>query len=371
MSKSWKTVAVGAAAACTAVFWVLPVGAANAAGPACTPDAGGTGLSAAVVARPHEKIVHRNIHTGCDIGIYIGAGVSGVQVDHVRVSGAGFQGIFVEKTSHVVIEHSTIANNGWRTIDPSAPPLAGSGVRSYVSQSFGVSLFGVSDSVVRGNRVYDNGRGGIGLMDNGPNDPGATASQQNPAAAVVASTDDTINGNRMWANYNGCALVAATQNPGGHLSGLALVGNRILGTGISPSNGPDVGGLVVAADPPGSTVSNVTVTGNKVAGSFEGGIIVNAEAPAVGPFAASATHNVWIAGNTVSANNQGHLEAPNTAGIIVNAAAPGTRNTNTVVAVNHISRQFYGIWSNGDDAPATLGNHIRVSDGGVPIFHQG
>lgn len=361
-TRRWRPLAVGAVAASTALLGMASAGAAQAApAAACTPNVGGTGLSAAVVAHSHQKIVHRTIRANrCDIGIYVGAGVSWVGIDDVTVTGAHFQGIFAEKTSRLAIENSTIRNNGFKTIDPSAPVLP-SGVHSWVSQSFAISLFGVSDSSVRGNRVSENGRGGIGIMDNGPNDPGAIT--QNASVPLVSSTRDSVIGNTMSANYNGCALVAATQNVGGSLSDLILSGNTVRGTGIIPAKGADVGGIVVAADLPGSTVTNAIVNRNTVRNSIEGGVIVNAEAPT------SSTKNVWVTSNTLVGNNIGHAEAPNTAGIIVNAAAPGASNLSTVVVHNTVTKQFYGIWSMGSNAPFTFGNHIKVTAGGTPIYH--
>ena len=118
-------------------------------------------------------------------------------------------------------------------------------------------------------------------MDNGPNDPGTIT--QDPSAPLVSSSYDSVTGNREWANYNGCAIVAATQNLGESSSNsCAIPANTITGTESSLSqigqNGPDVGGIVVAADPPNSTVTDVLVSDNKVTSSFEGGVIVNAEA---------------------------------------------------------------------------------------------
>lgn len=358
----------------TASTALLGIGSAGvaAAAPSCTPNVGGSGLSAAVVAHAHQAIAHRTIDaTGCDIGIYVGSGAADVTIKSVRVSGANFEGIFAEKTSHLTIENSTVTGNGFNTIDSSAPPLPGSGVHSYVGQSFAISLFGVSDSTVKGNRVYNNGRGGIGVMDNGPNDPGALT--QDMSAPLLGSTHDVIVDNQMWANYNGCALVAATQNVGGHLSDLVLAGNRIAGTTDAfTSNGPDIGGIVVAADLPNSSVTDVTVRGNKVRDSFEGGVMVNAEA------FNSFTRDVYVVGNTVSGNDWGHLEVPtpNTAGVIVFAnpqadVPPDTQapaNIDTVVAFNNITEQYYGIVSTGNYRPATFWNHIKVTSGGTPIF---
>lgn len=322
-----------------------------------------------MVAGTHQRIAYRTINASqCDIGIYVGAGITNVTINGVKVSGAKFQGIFAEKTSHLTIENSRVFNNGWHTIDPAAPPLP-SGVHSYVGQSFAISVFGVSHATLSGNVVFDNGRGGIGVMDNGANDPGSI--NQHPNAHPVASTHVSVVGNRMWGNDNGCGLVAATQNFGGSLSDLRLTGNKIVGTGAS-SRGVDVGGLVVAADLPYSSVNHVSVQGNTVTGSVEGGVVVNAEA------FSSWTNDVSVRSNTLSGNNWGHQEAPQTAGVIVfenpgwntNPLPPGAKapvNKHTVIERNTITEQFYGIWATGHQAPTISKNHIRVTPGGSQI----
>ncbi|HWC21619.1 MAG TPA: right-handed parallel beta-helix repeat-containing protein [Flexivirga sp.] len=368
----WRPAVVGVAAVSTALLGLTYAPPAHADGVSCTPDAGGSGLSAAVVAQPHRTIADRTIDaTGCDIGIYVGPGATHVTISGVTVENANFQGIFAERTSHLRVAGSTLTGNGFHTTDPSAPPLEGSGVKSYVGQAFAISLFGVSHSAVVGNSVHDNGRGGIGVMDNGANDPGWLMQKQNPDAPLVPSTYDVIAGNHTWSNYSGCGIVTATQNFGGRLSNLQIMNNTITGTiGQFTANGPDIGGIVVAADPPESRVDNVNVMGNSVSQSFEGGIIVNAEA------FNSSTNRVTVSANTVTANNWGHLEAPQMAGVLVYAnpapIPPGTtapRNVATTVTGNTLGAQFYGIWSLGDFAPKTAGNTISVTPGGTPIFH--
>ena len=342
-----------------AVLGLATAGAAQAQA-GCTPDVGGTGLSAAVVAHPHQRIAHRVVDaTGCDIGVYVGAGVRHVTIGYTKVTGANFQGVFAEKTSYLRISHSTLTGNAFNTIDPSAPALPGSGVHSWVGQAFAISVFGVSHATVSYNKVYNNGRGGIGLMDNGPFDPGARMQNQDPDASVVRSAYDKIAHNKTWANYNGCGIVAATQNVGGQLTRLSIRDNRITGTGFGAA-GPDIGGIVVAADLPGSNVTRVNVHGNKVRDSFEAGLIVNAEAPG------SWTSRVRLYDNVVSGNNVGHLEAPDTAGVVT-FAAPGAANHRTTIWKNDISNQFYGVWSRGDFAPKMFHNDIDVTTGGAPI----
>jgi Right handed beta helix region len=354
------TAAVALSTIPAAAALALTTAGAAQAQASCTPDVGGTGLSAAVVAHAHQHIAHRVIDaTGCDIGVYVGAGARHVSIRSVTVTGANFQGIFAEKTSHLRISHSTVTGNAFNTIDPSAPPLPGSGVRSYVGQAFAISLFGVAHATVSDNKVYNNGRGGIGLMDNGPFDPGARMQNQDPNARLVASSHVTITDNKTWANYNGCGIVAATQNVNGRLSHLSIRDNRITGTGFGAA-GPDIGGIVVAADLPGSRVSHVNVNDNEVRDSFEAGLIVNSEAPG------SSTDAVNLFDNEVSGNNVGHLEAPNTAGVVT-FAAPGAANHRTRIWDNDISDQFYGIWSRGDFPPKIFDNDIDVTTGGVPV----
>jgi hypothetical protein len=344
------------------VFAALGLATAGAAQahPSCTPDVGGTGLSAAVVAHAHQEISQRVVDaTGCDIGIYVGAGVRHVSIRSTTVTGANFQGILAEKTSHLAISHSTVTGNAFNTIDPSAPPLPGSGVQSWVGQAFAISLFGVRHATVSDNEVYNNGRGGIGLMDNGPFDPGARMQNQNPNAPLVGSSHVKIVDNKTWANYNGCGIVAATQNVAGHLTHLSIRDNQITGTGFGAA-GPDIGGIVVAADLPESKVTHVNVNDNTVRDSFEAGLIVNAEAPG------SRTRAVRLYDNEVSGNNVGHLEAPNTAGVVT-FAAPGATNLRTMIWDNDISNQFYGVWSRGDFPPKLFHNDIDVSPGGTPV----
>ncbi|HEU5006632.1 MAG TPA: right-handed parallel beta-helix repeat-containing protein, partial [Jatrophihabitantaceae bacterium] len=238
----------------------------------------------------------------------------------------------------------------------------GSGVRSYVGQSFGISLFGVNHARIRGNHVTGNGRGGIGVMDNGANNPGART--QNPKAKLHGSSDVVIAQNSLSANYNGCAIVAATQNLSGHLSHLVIRNNVIRGVGMTET-GPDVGGIVIAANLPNSSVTDAIVSDNKVIRSFEGGVIVNSEAPG------AHTNNIVVTGNQLRRNNFGKQEAPHTAGVVIFAApAPGTANRLVVVAGNSITGQFYGIWSSGSNNLRDFGNHIAVIGHGVRVFRE-
>ena len=320
-----------------------------AAAPSCV-AAGTSGLTAAVVATPGQTISNQTINAaGCDVGIFVGQGAAGVTIDAVTVTGAADQGILAQDTSGLTVSNSSIHGNGFM---------------ARVSQSFGISLFGVSGSTVTGNTVTDNGAGGIGLMDDGPFDPGTPL----PGPSVlVPSTNDTIANNHTSANYAGCGIVLAVQNPGGSLSNVTVTGNIVTGTHSFGRTGPDVGGIVVAADAPGTAINTALVSHNTVTNSFEGGIIVHAEAPH------AHTVGVSVTGNTLSGNNWGLTNGPTAlVGVIVSdgpAPAPiRAFNSGTVVSGNTITNEFYGIWSDGPSVPTVSGNSITVNAGGTPFY---
>jgi len=354
--------AIVAAGLASSQATTLRATATPAAAHSCVSNVGGTGLSAAVVAHKGQRIADRTIATHCDIGIYVGSSARHVRINGVTITGAHFQGILAENTAYLSVSNSVIRDNGLQTIDPKAPPLPGSGVHSYVGQAFGISLFGVTHTRIRGNHVSGNGRGGIGVMDNGANNPGAL--KQNPKAPLRGSSDVVIVQNSLRANYNGCAIVVATQNLGGHLSNVVIRNNTIRGVGMTQT-GPDIGGIVIAADLPNSSVTDAIVSDNKVIRSFEGGVIVNSEAPG------AHTNNIVVTGNQLRRNNFGKQEAPHTAGVVIFAApAPGTANRLVVVAGNSMSGQFYGIWSSGSNGLRAFGNHISVIGNGVRVFRS-
>jgi hypothetical protein len=356
-------------AATGSLSFVGAAGAQAATAPTCTKNVGGIGLSAMMVAQAHQVISNRTINAkGCDIGIYVGPNMTNVVIDHVTVTGANFDGILAQRTTYLTVKNSTITGNAFGTIDPKAPPLPGSGVKSRVAQAFGISLFGVSHSTITRNNVVNNGRGGIGVMDIGPFNPGALT--QNAKAKPAASANDVISNNTLTKNYNGCAVVTATQNPAGRIIAMTISGNTITGTGMSKTWGPDLGGIVVAANTPGSSAVDVSVHQNTISRSAEGAIVVNAESFNAYTWGVRVDANILTDGN-----NWLSLEAPKTAGVIVfanpqaevppNMTAP--RNQATLVWNNTISGQFYGIWSMGADAPMTLKNRITVTTGGTPI----
>jgi parallel beta-helix repeat protein len=353
---SASALAVSGAAA-TSLLTQSPAGAL----PTCV-AAGTTGLTTAVLVSATSTISAQAIDaTGCDLGIYVAPGVSGVTIgggapsDSVTVSGANDTGIFVDQASNVTIQNDTVQNNG---VSPN-PKVGSFG---------GIVLAGATNSVVENNIVTDNAGGGVFVNDNGPVNPGAPNAGP---GAPVAATNDNVSANTISGNYGSCAIVYATHNTGGSITTGTIDDNIITGhIGVFKPSGPDLGGIVVAAASVGATVSGISVTANNISDSFEGGIIVHAHAPN------DVVTGTTITDNTVGpANNWGSTNGPpTTAGIILGvdqlppAIAPTI--TNTTVGGNTIFGQFYGLWISGvTDVTINPANNITVIPGGAPTFN--
>ncbi len=366
LGASWLTVGALSVTGIAATS-LLESGPAGAA-PTCL-AAGSTGLTAAIVATTANKIIDQTTvgsptvdATGCDLGIYVGPGVSGVTIggssasEGLTISGANDTGIFVEQQpAGVIIENDTVQNNG---VNPN-PKI----------QSFGgIVLAGVTDGSVENNTIVNNGGGGVLVNDNGPVDPGApNAGPTTP----VPSADDTVSNNTINGNYGSCGIVYATHNTGGKITGGTISANVITGhIGVFKATGPDLGGIVLATASVGATLSGTLVNGNSISGSFEGGIIVHSHAPN------DVVSDLTITDNTVGpANNWGQTNGPpTTAGIIVGvdvlppAIAP--KITTTQVTANTISGQFYGIWISGvTGITMNPANTITTLTGGTAIYN--
>ena len=298
-----------------------PASASADGGTSCS-DAGATGLTAALVASPGQRIGPDTIDAaGCDIGIYIGPGVTGVRVNGVTVSGANDHGIFAQDTSNLVIENSTVEGNG----------VAPHAVRSDKA----VQLAGTSNSIVRDNVVKGNFSGGIDITDDGAIDPGAL----NPGT-LMAARNDLIMGNQISGNFGECGLVVSAYNKGAGVSDNTLIRNTVTGrTGVFSAQGPVIGAIVVAADTPWTSALDNSVVGNTVTGSFLAGIIVHSNAPG------DLVSGTVVSSNVVSSNGWGKTDGPPVrVGVILATRAATAALTHSTVAANRITDEDYGIW---------------------------
>lgn len=326
----------------TVAALAIPLGLGSAAGaivaphgsdPVCTP-AGTTGLTAAVVAMPHERISGVINASGCDVGIYVGPTARNVTIVWATVSNANDHGIFVQEARGTVIANDVVAHNGIAPHKCSTTVLP-----PCIQEDKAIELSGTHDAIVRNNLVVDNvADGGIGVSDDGPVDPGAPA-----PGALHAGSDNEVRANTILDNAFGCGIVVAAYNPGAGVVKNDIEHNSVVGS--APGTGPFVGGIVVAADPPGTSAWNNRVAYNQIVDSVIPGIVVHSNTPG---------DRVWgndLVGNLLVQN--GFQSPPNDpvlpSGIeVVAEAHTGELNApmlwNTLVKDNTVDHNAIGVW---------------------------
>ena len=301
--------------------------------PICAP-AGSTGLTAKVVATSGERIMGWVNAKGCDLGVYVGPGVTHVRIVGATIKNANDHGIFVQDTSGVKIVRDVVVHNGLSPHTCSSPPTG-----PCIAEDKAIELSGTTGVVVRDNIVRGNlADGGIGVSDDGPIDPGAPAS-----GTLYAGTGNVIADNQVADNAFGCGIVLAAYDAGAGVAHNIVRDNVVIGN--APGLGPYVGGIVVAADTPGTSVWMNVVVGNHIYRSIIPGIVVHSNAPG---------DRVW--NNTFRANvisNNGFEGPPNDPTVptgieVVAEAAPGEPNpptlTNTTLAGDTVNHDTVGIW---------------------------
>ncbi len=331
---------------------LLGTSVASAATPAAAPSceaAGSTGLTAAMVVTTNVSDISLNA-SGCDIGLYVPPGTSGITISGVTVSGANDHGIFVQDASDITISASTITGNGV-------------GRTAGISDDKAVMMVGTSSSTITGNTVTGNvADGGIGIYDDGPVDVGAPK----PGASSPAN-GDTISGNTVSDNYGGCAIVVSSASANIPAAGAAndvVSGNTLTGApGRFGPHGPVVGGIIVA----GRSLSNISVTGNSITGAAQPGVVVHANAPG------SLVSGVHVTGNTMSGNDWLGTNGPPVPAAVVVAATPIPPPatpviTGTTITGNTITDEMYGIWLAGASGSITSPNAVTTGPGGRAVF---
>ena len=332
--------------------------AASPAGAASCSAAGGTGLTAALVASSGQTIANQTVDaSGCDVGIYVPPGTNGVTIEKATVSGANDHGIFAEDASGLTIEDSSVSGNG-------VNPTPG------IFDNKAIELVGVTDSLVTGNTVtYNTADGGIGIQDNGPLDSGAP----NPGPGTpVATSNIVVSNNDVSHNTGGCGIVVAAHNPGGGVSHIVLTANTIASTPFKMGpTGPEIGGIVIDAPIPHTSLSDVSVSGNTITGSLIAGIAVYAGG---GPGA--EVSSVSLTGNTLNQDGWGEQAAgrPRPEAIMVAAypappGAPPAVVTGTQITGNTITDEYFGVWLAYTTATTSSPNNITTVPGGIAVYN--
>ena len=351
-----RILVVGALMAIAVNGMIVLSSSAPVAAASCS-AAGSTGFTAAVVATQGQNITGTVDATGCDLGVYVGPGATGVTISGATVENATDHGILVENTSNVTVQNNTVTNNGTKP-------------NPKVSSDDAIFFAGVSGSTISGNTVTNDNAGGIRVTDDGPLNPGAP----NPGpAAVVPSSNDTVTGNKVSKVYGGCSVLVGGYNAGNDIQNVSFTNNTITGAiaQFGP-NGPVIGQIVVAGNGPGAKISGVTINGNTISQSLVSGITLHANAPG------DVISGTAITGNTLTLNNWSKSNGgPETTGIaleaepIPGAGAPAI--TGTTISGNTITAQYFGVWiSYAAGGPATSigANNYQVPPGGYPVFTE-
>ncbi len=237
-------------------------------------SAGHTGLTAKLVVGSYSDVRGKSINaTGCDIGIYVAPWSTDVEITGTVVWGANQHGILVQDSSGVVIAHDLVKANG---VSSSVCPPSGAPPPGCIPEDKPIELVGTSYSVVANNLViYNTADGGIGIADDGPQNPGAPLGV---SGANLTAHNILILGNRIVNNTRGCGIVIAAYNFG--VRDVWAIGNTIIGqspsTPIVAPTGPYIGQIVVATDAPNTFMSGIHVLGNTLRGSYLPGIVVHA-----------------------------------------------------------------------------------------------
>ena len=221
----------------------------------CSP-AGNTGLNASIIAVSNHVYSGVVSAVGCDIGIYVGANITGVTITNATITGANDHAVLAQDTTNVTVSFSTVTGNGLN------PHTCASGQHTNcINEDKAVQFVGVSGSSILNNNVsYNQADGGIGIADDGVVDAAA------PAAGSVhyTSSNDVIANNVIQYNANGCGIVISGYNNGTATVNIVAKNNTVFGNSIpkNPPHGPPaIGQIVLAADVPGSiltgTVDNI------------------------------------------------------------------------------------------------------------------
>lgn len=342
----------------TIAVFLLPIAVPSAAAysatspTSCSP-AGHTTLTAyLVVTHSYTTISWKSINAkGCDVGIYVSPGLSHVTIKNDYVTGANQHAILVQDDSHVLIEKNVVTGNGVASIV--CPP--GTPTPGCIPENKPIQLVGTSYSLVTNNLVSYNGAdGGIGIADDGIQNPGAPLGV---AGTSMKATHDAVTWNKIIDNTLGCGIVIAAYNPYVGVFDILAARNIIVGSSPSQvmSGAPAyIGQIVVATDTPDTAISNIWLLHNTLDGSFLPGIVFHANV------FGDKISNTVIAGNVLQDNgyypgppnpsSNTPTSAQGTTGISIVAENPPPPNqtpatiTHTFIVHNTITGDQIGVW---------------------------
>jgi hypothetical protein len=263
-----------------------------------------------------------------------GTVVSGFTIEH-----ATFEGILVQRTSHVTISGNLVRDNdlGVHAKKPTGECAAFGEVPGDCGEA--IHLNGVTDSTVAGNRVNAN-TGGILLTD----ELGPTARNR-------------IMGNRLLNNVLDCGITLAGHSPRAVKNGkpqpkvAGVYGNTISGN-IANGNGTrgEGAGILLAAGGPGSGVYNNVIRNNTANNNGLAGVTLHSHTPGQDLNGNRITGNKLthdgVADTSEAEFGGADFAHGHTVGILVGSGA--TRLRGIVVTGNTISNCHFGIYTRND-----------------------
>jgi parallel beta-helix repeat protein len=267
--------------------------------------------------------------SGYSNGVHIGGqATNGTVVANFTIENANDHGIFVENTFNVMISDNNVVNNGLSPNNCPEPPARPTG--PCIADDKAIDLSGTINSTVQNNIVSNNLEGGIGVTDIGEINPGAPISMN----ISMPSKGNRIVGNTVAYNNVSCGIIMASYNSAGVLNNTAE-GNIVVGNPF---------GIVVATDTPYSTAQFNIVKNNTANDNIMLGIIFHSNAPGDILSYNSILYNA-LSGNGMDPDPSVNV-SEKTAIVISGTVMPVT---NSLVANNTISNEYYGIWMKNNE----------------------
>jgi parallel beta-helix repeat protein len=295
------------------------------------------------VAKSHGFISGKTINAGgCDVGIFVPPGSTGVVITRNDISGAKIHGIFVQDSSNIRISRNNVHDNSAGvpavSCDFHKPPC--------VAEGKAIQLDGTSNSIISHNTITNDQFGGISIADDGPVDAGAL----NPGTLSPAN-NNLVLGNTISSVAHDCGIVVAVYNHIG-ADGNIIVNNDVEGSLPPFGVNPFVGQIVVATDGPDASISNTLLVHNVINDSTLPGIVVHSNVPG------DSISDTVIIANEIAFNGyyppffstpNTPVAADGTTGIsIVAEAGPGMDHppviSGTVLINNMITHDQNGVW---------------------------
>ena len=246
--------------------------------------------------------------------VIAGDAASGTRLTGFTITNAGLEGVFVNKTSRITVDHNTIINND--TYGPFNPLC----VTQPDDCGEALHFQTVTNSIASDNLVKDN-VGGILLTD-----------EDGPTHGILIIEnrvlDNTLDCGITLASHHFDPTKAATPDVAG------IYQNTVL---HNVANGNGAAGIGVFAGPPGAAAWGNTVANNVAKHNGEGGIMIHSHTPAQ-YVDKNVVVNNELSGNGMDVDNP--IDDATTDISVFSAVIP---IPHTVIAGNRLSDAHYGM----------------------------